>query len=134
MSNNMYTMKKNLLWKIIGGVVLIFCCAPMLLPGLPYGSDDTFHLGRFYSLGMAIRNGIFPAQIRPILCYRYGYGEGFFYSDFFLYLPALLIAFGVSVTLAVKIYMISVFLMIMTFMYYTVKRLTGSQSSGEMST
>ena len=60
----------------------------MLLPGLPYGSDDTFHLGRFYSLGMAIRNGIFPAQIRPILCYRYGYGEGFFYSDFFLYLPA----------------------------------------------
>lgn len=127
MSNNMSTMKKNLLWKIIGGVVLIFCCAPMLLPGLPYGSDDTFHLGRFYSLGMAIRNGIFPAQIRPILCYRYGYGEGFFYSDFFLYLPALLIAFGVSVTLAVKIYMISVFLMIMTFMYYTVKRLTGSQ-------
>ena len=66
------------IWQIICIVTVAFCCAPLLVRGLPMGTDDTYHLGRFYSLGEAIRNGIFPAQIRPSLCYRYGYGEGFF--------------------------------------------------------
>lgn len=114
-------------WRMICLIVFLFACAPMLIPGLPQGSDDTFHLGRFYSLGMAICNGVFPAQIRPILCYRYGYGEGFFYADLFLYLPALLIAGGVSTVVVFKIYMILVFAGIMFSMYHAVCRMTNNR-------
>lgn len=117
---------RHLICEISGLATLLFCCLPLLIPGLPMGSDDTFHLGRFYALGMAIRNGIFPAQIRPSLCYGYGYGVGFFYADFFLYLPALLIAVGVPTVIVVKIYVLLVFFLIMAVMYRMTKEIIGN--------
>ncbi len=113
-------------WHYIAAVVLLFCCTPLLIPGLTMGSDDTFHLGRLYSLGLSIRQGIFPAQIRFSLCYGYGYGEGFFYPDLFLYFPALFVAAGVSVVAVMKIYVLIVFVGIMLAMSRVVYRLTGN--------
>lgn len=113
-------------WKLCCVAIVLFCCAPLLLHGLPMGTDDTYHLGRFYSLGDAIQNEIFPAQIRPILCYGYGYGEGFFYPDLFLYLPAFFLAAGVSSIIVIKIYVFLMFLAIIFGMYLTVKKITGN--------
>ena len=117
------------IWQIICIVTVAFCCAPLLVRGLPMGTDDTYHLGRVYSLGEAIRNGIFPAQIRPSLCYRYGYGEGFFYPDFFLYVPALFLAIGVPAVIVIKAYVFMAFLAIIFFMYLMVKKITGNTNA-----
>lgn len=111
-------------WHYIAAVVLLFCCIPLLIPGLTMGSDDTFHIGRLYSLGLSIREGIFPAQIRFSLCYGYGYGEGFFYPDLFLYLPAFFVAAGVPVVVVMKMYVLLVFMGIMLAMSKVVYRLT----------
>lgn len=103
--------------------VLIFF-TPNLYHGMIAGSDSPFHMARIESLALAIRHGEFPVKMHMELAYGYGYGVGFFYSDFFLYIPATLMNLGVDIQLAYKIFAVLIALGIWGAMYWSIYKLT----------
>ena len=97
--------KKKLLGLLASLVVIVIAFLPHSQNGMFLGSDDYFHYHRIISVADAIKNGIFPVKLHFIAAYGYGYGEGFFYSNALLYIPAVLISFfGLSLLVAYKIF------------------------------
>ncbi len=96
---------KDLAYIFVIIVAVLMSCRPYLGSGFAQGSDGLFHLARIASIVDSVDNGVFPPKLRPILMKTYGYGVGFFYPDFFLYIPAAIMkAFNLEVILAYKIY------------------------------
>ena len=126
--------KSNRFW---GCLICIVCIALFFLPslrsGLMMGWDSLFHMARIESLYRALRTGVFPAKVRPCLNYTYGYGVGFFYPDFFLYFPAVLMLFGVSLELAYKSYLLLALIIAWLLTFQSVKKLTNNSMAGIIS-
>lgn len=74
------------------------------------GHDLEFHLMRIEGLAEGLRGGQFPVKIQPAWYQGYGYGCSVFYGDIFLYVPALLRVFGVSLQNAYKFYVLLIHL------------------------
>lgn len=104
-------MKKSIEWIKENRLVFFVCLISVLAAFAPYigkdlvtGSDDTFHLIRIETLATALSRREFPVKFHSDLCYGYGYGVGFFYSNLFLYIPAILINLGFSLEVAYKLF------------------------------
>lgn len=109
-------------------VILLLLCiivfAPHFQSGIFRGLDDSFHLSRIYSLSQSIRNGVFPVKVHSYMCYGTGYGAGFGYSNLFIYIPALLICLGFSLTQSYKIYVFMILITLSLAAYYSLFCLT----------
>lgn len=121
--------KRNIHFLIIGiffVVSIMLCFYPYLKPGVfgDLDSDAAYHLSRIESLAETLRNHVFPVKVHSSLCYGYGYGTGFFYSNCFLYLPAILIILGFDLGTAYKIFLLLI--MIITYItgFYSTWKLT----------
>ena len=88
------------------------------------GSDSSFHLARIETLAQNLRYGIFPTKVHVDLCYGYGYGVGFFYPDFFLYIPALLGILGLSLEVSFKLFAGMILTGIFSSIFYCVYKFT----------
>lgn len=118
----------------MGLVVSVIALSPVLIHSVTLTSqDEMFHLARIESLAVALRHGVFPAKLRPSLLYTYGYGVGFFYPDFFLYLPAGLMCLGLSLKHAYQVYLIVSVVLAYTLTTFSVYRLSGSGIAGMVS-
>ena len=88
-------------------LLLVFSLALCWILVLPYTvryHDIYFHIKRVESLVIAIQNGDFFPRIFPYFYDDYGYAVSLFYSDFFLYIPALLTLAGMNVLTSYKVY------------------------------
>ena len=94
---------------------------------LQAGSDDVFHLARIETLAKDLHWNSFPIKIHWELANNYGYGVGFFYCNLFLYIPAILIKLGLSLTEAYKIFAFFIFTGIFISMYISAKEITGNK-------
>lgn len=74
-------------------------------PGIPFGHDASFHLGRVAALADALSQGTLFPGVYADYFNGYGYAIGLFYPDFFLYVPAVLTVAGLSNVLAFKAYL-----------------------------
>ncbi|MCM1266954.1 MAG: hypothetical protein NC302_03540 [Bacteroidales bacterium] len=81
---------------------------PLMVNYLTYGHDLRFHLMRIEGLSAGLMEGIFPVRIQPEWLDGHGYAASVFYGDLFLYLPAVLHIFGVTVQAAYKCYVVLV--------------------------
>ena len=108
---------------------IIFCMIPNFFPGIPYASDEPFHMSRIMSLADALREGLFPAKVHPNLCYGLGYGVGFFYDDALIYFPAILVLTGISLEISYKIFILCVFIAISATMFYSCKKLSNNNQA-----
>ncbi len=97
--------KKN---KYVFFLILTFLTSiPILyLPGLNISHDIVFHLSRISAVGNNIKNLIISNGIYSVYFNNYGYGNGLFYSDLFIYLPAMLHALGINLVSSYKIYIV----------------------------
>ncbi len=94
------------LFVIISALIAL---GPMLMAdGVLRGFDDLFHIARMGSLTNSMQHGIFPVKVHPVLCNSYGYGVGFFYPNFFLYLPSTIMLLGGSFEVAFKVYVAAI--------------------------
>ena len=110
---------------MIAAAVAFAAWMPMVsMHGINLGADGTFHLSRIESLADALRQNIFPVKIHPEMEHGCGYGCGLFYSDVFLYFPALLMLIGVHLVTAYKIYVLAVFFLAFMVMYESEMLLT----------
>lgn len=95
---------KEYLWYL---VLLLFISIPLFnknLYRISGGHDINFHLMRIEGIAEGLKMGQFPVKIQPAWYDGYGYGCSVFYGDLFLYAPAVLRLFGVSLQKAYKIY------------------------------
>ena len=81
---------------------------PYMLTGIKPGHDFTYHFMRIEGLANELRYGQFPVYMESMWIGDYGYPVSLYYSDIFLYFPALLRLIGFSVDSAFKIFVFSV--------------------------
>lgn len=118
------TMSLHKFELMVSFLAILFAFSPYIKPDLIIGSDSPFHLARIETLAQNLRYGIFPTKVHVDLCYGYGYGVGFFYPDFFLYIPAVLIILGFSLEVSFKLFAGMMLTGIFCSVFYCVYRLT----------
>lgn len=108
----------NAKWKSDKGklflVLLLFICLSILTiyythivnKEIIIGDDISFHKNRIEGLYDAISNGVWFPRLNMLMMNSMGYASSIFYSDFFLYIPALFRLIGFSVSEAYIIFMI----------------------------
>jgi hypothetical protein len=125
---------KAFIYKNWGLLSLIFICFVVLLPilfisNIPKNHDIQFHMSRIIGIKDAIALGDVKALIHPSFFDGYGYANGLFYPNFFLYIPALLCLFGMSVFSSYKILIIACTISTAFSMYYCAKKISLSKTA-----
>ena len=101
---SMYKKQEMLRTGAILGIIIMGCSLPLFTDYMLPGADMTFHLLRIEGVKDALLSGQFPARMHPNWLQGHGYAAGIFYSDFFLYFPAVLRIMGFTVQTAYKCY------------------------------
>lgn len=92
-------------------------CIPMLNGTIFFGSDTAFHINRIQALVEALQAGYLRPRIYWGFNYGFGYGAPLFYSDFFLYIPALLELMGLGMIPAYRLFLFLIFFFTAFTMY-----------------
>lgn len=103
--------------------ILSICAAawPLLQDGIYYATDGPYHLSRIEGIYLNLIEGVFPAKVHFAAAYTYGYGTGFFYPDFFLYIPAMMMVAGLSLELSWKIFCLLIIIGMYLSMMFAVR-------------
>lgn len=121
--------KKKILHILCGLLVILIAYIPNFQKGIYTGMDLSFHLNRIDSLAESLRNGIFPVKLHATRAFGYGYGVGFFYCNFFLYIPAILINLGMDLLLAYKLFLFLIYIAIFCTMFFSVMKITNDSDA-----
>lgn len=91
-------------WSLLAGVFIAFI--PYLGDYIIMGADRGYHLLRIEGLKETLLYGNqFPIRVQAYWLYGHGYMTSAFYSDFFLYFPAILRIIGFPLGLVSKVYL-----------------------------
>ena len=122
--------KLNNKWFIFTILLLITAISSVILfdSGILRGHDIEYHLSRIKGIKEGIQVGKFLALIHDGFNW-YGYPNGLFYSNLFLYFPAILNLIGINIINSYKIFLIVCTFFTSFSMYYCVKKI--SKSSGK---
>ena len=94
-------------WRELKFLVLLifFESIPLFIDYLPWKWHDLpFHLMRIEGLREGLQSGMFPVRIQPAWLNGHGYAVSIFYGDLFLYIPAVLRMFGISIQSCYQFY------------------------------
>ncbi|MCD2502891.1 hypothetical protein LQE93_14055 [Clostridium sp. NSJ-145] len=114
--------------------VIVYSTFLLIIPGIPRGHDLTFHLSRISALSDGLKLGQFPVRIYPNYFNGYGYANGLFYGDIFLYIPAVLCTLGLSVITSYKIFLLICTICTALSIYLCVKSISKSKYAAVVST
>lgn len=110
-------------------IFLVFVASiPLMTDYLFKTHDLTFHLTRIEGLKEGLLNGVFPVRIQPFWLNDHGYATSIFYGDIFLYIPAMLRIFGVSIQASYKFYILLVNTATALIAYYCFKRMSNAKT------
>jgi uncharacterized membrane protein len=121
---------KELCWLLLALGILGSVLPLLLVSGIPFGHDTSFHMSRIASLSEALKNGVILPGVYPEYFNGFGYGAGLFYPDVFLLIPAAFIVMGLSGVTAYKIYLILITAAMGLSMYLCAGRVSGSRWCG----
>lgn len=111
--------------------VSLFSFLPYLHGGLPWGDDLCYHLIRIEGIKDGMRDGQFPVFVYPEGLKGYGY-LNCMYPYLFLYIPAVIRLFGVSIAASYKT-LVFLFAVLTAFItYYSVKSMYPSTKAAVM--
>lgn len=107
-------------WKVLFVCFLItlLFSFPLIKSGLVQGHDLLFQLNRIQALSDAISNGDLFPKLFHYQNYGFGYGTPLFYSNFFIYIPAILMNLGLTLTVSYKIFLVLCCFLATVSMYY----------------
>ena len=112
--------KKDIL--IIGIFIIFIIMLPyMNSETLVVGADYEYHFTRIDSIKEGLKEKIFPVKVHPKMCNNYGYGTGFFYPNFFLYIPAFLCLIGVDFVISYKLFILLMLIVMIVISYISFK-------------
>ncbi len=96
-----------------------YASLPLLTDFLFWGHDLDFHLNRIMALANGLEAGHIFVPIQTEVLNGYGYASPLFYSQLFLYVPAVLYNLGVPIQICYQIYGILVNIMTCGIAYYS---------------
>jgi len=101
-----------------------FASLPLLTDFLFWGHDLDFHLNRILALANGLEAGHIFVPIQTEVLNGYGYASPLFYSQLFLYLPAILYNLAVPMQVCYQIYAIFINILTCGIAYYCFKGIT----------
>lgn len=114
------------LFSIISSIPLFFN------KNLLMSDDILFHISRIHGVFDNIKIGkIIPVYYNYLN--NFGYANGLFYPDLFLYIPALLMKLGLTITLSTKIFIYIINLSALISMYTCIKTITKNENKSILS-
>ncbi|MDE7477892.1 MAG: YfhO family protein, partial [Lachnospiraceae bacterium] len=102
---------------------VFYASLPLLTDSLFWGHDLDFHLNRIMALANGLEAGHLFVPIQTEVQNGYGYASPLFYSQLFLYVPAVLYNLAVPIQVCYQIYAILVNIMTDLIAYYSFKGL-----------
>lgn len=108
-------------------ITALFASMPLLWRGVYDGHDLFFHLNRIEGIAAGLRAGQFPVRIHASTLLGYGYASPAFYPELFLYVPAALRNFGVSLAASVRVFEMAINLLTAASSYFCARRLFGDR-------
>ena len=94
------------------------------------GHDLPFHLARIQSIAQGLRAGVIPVRLYATQAHGFGYPTGLCYPDLFLYLPGLLVAWGMHPWPAYVVFVLLVNLATAAVAYYAFSTVLRSPRAG----
>ncbi len=110
--------------------VSLFIMYPMLNVNFFGGYDIRFHLNRIEGIKQALLSGQFPVRIHPDHLNQYGYANGIFYPELFLYFPAILRILGMSLKNAYFVFLFAINMLTLSVAYISFGKLFKSRYAG----
>lgn len=106
----------------VAGILTLFAMFPYLNEIVPFGHDLGYHLNRINEIANGLNIKTFPVLIHSGLIENLGYGNGFFYPQIFIYIPALLVSkLGLLVIPAYKVFLVIITFFTFITMYISAK-------------
>jgi len=127
-TKHMPLKQKYIILALIG--IIAFTSILFLFDGVYWGDDIEFHLNRIAKLSEEIKNLNFPARIYTDMLNGYGYLSPVFYSDLFLYIPAILHLLCVPLHISYSVYAIIINVATCLISYYVFSKMTKSPKLG----
>lgn len=124
--------RKNIILFLIV-IAVISSITLFLMPNISRGHDLAFHLSRISAIKDNLKLGIIGGYIYPNYLGGYGYGNGLFYPDLFLYIPAFLSYLGLSVITSYKIFLLLISFCSVSTMYICVNGISKNKKSALIS-
>ena len=120
-------MKIQIIKKLkILGIILILT----FLISIPYLNfrdifthDISYHTNRIIAIGEELKLGQFPVLIHSELLDGFGYANSLFYPELFLYIPAILTAYGINFLTSYKFLIILTTFFTFLFTYFSANRI-----------
>lgn len=117
--------KKTLIFILV--LTLLSSIPVFIFPGIKQGDDTYFHLSRILALSKNIKEFNFFQGVYPGYFDNYGYANGLFYPDIFLYIPACLTALGVNLIVSYKLFLILINFFSILSMYICIKGISNNK-------
>ncbi len=108
----------------------IVAVIPLIGQGLNLAHDAEFHLARIEGIVRGLESGQFPVKIHGGILNDYGYPNGIFYPDLFLYFPAILVLLNVNILTAYKVFIFFINILAFVISYFSFKKLLNSRNMG----
>ena len=125
MRKRVTTILKNPFFIII--ILTLISSCVLFSKSIFIGHDLYFHLSRI----AFIKNKILSFNITSMYYfYGFNYGEGLFYPDIFLHIPAIFYLFTDNLVLAYKLCLLLINFFAILSMYYSINKLTNSKKIG----
>lgn len=126
--NKITKNKKNTIIFIL--ILTLIASIPVFIfPGIKKGDDTYFHLSRISAIADNIKNFKFFKGVYPGYFNDYGYANGLFYPDIFLYIPAIITALGIKVINSYKIFLILINFLSILSIYISIKGISKNKYS-----
>lgn len=124
--------KKNIVLFLLV-IAIISSITLFLISNMSRGHDLAFHLSRISAIKDNLKLGIVGGYIYPNYLGGYGYGNGLFYPDLFLYIPAFFSYLGLSVITSYKLFLLLISFCSVGAMYICVKGISKNKKSALIS-
>lgn len=130
--NKTLTKQQFIVISSLSGIILL-AAFPLGLKGIveSQGFEDlSFHLWRIEGIAEGLKNGSFPVRIYTEYLNGYGYANGIYYGNMFLYIPAFLRLLGYSVTISYKCYILLIHILTASIAYISFRGISKSRFIG----
>lgn len=111
-------------------IITIIACIPNFSQYIYRSMDLNFHLNRICAVAEELKNHQFPVRMQTTTLNNYGYATSLFYSDLFIYVPAVLYLFGVPLHACYNLYIIMCTILLVLASYISFKKIFNSKKMG----
>lgn len=109
-------------------LLILFTSIPLMVNYLLENIHDlTFHLMRIEGIKESLLNGMFPVKIQQGWLNGHGYAASVFYGDIFLYIPAILRIFGVSIQASYQFFVLLINMITVFLAYYCFSKMSSAR-------